>query len=250
MNDKIEIIPFGKYKGQPIEVLQSDKQYMDWIMTQDWFIEKYPSIRTVIINNFNTPSDSPEHNTLVSNFVSDEFCLRFFKEIGVKILSDSYQYPKKVKYENEFYELIWTADVSFEINKTFELKDGSDVGLSISFKRPYKITVPDHDVPYSRVSSISIKNLLDEKNDNILPPVLVQKMKEITDFDYWYSDARIECKPSVGDDYPSVIRQCRAQKSNVLFIGEFNSKVTTIDILRKMFDDIRIVLISDINNQL
>jgi len=25
------IVPFGKYKGQPVEVLQQDIQYLEWI---------------------------------------------------------------------------------------------------------------------------------------------------------------------------------------------------------------------------
>jgi hypothetical protein len=32
-----EIIPFGKYKGQPIEALAGDPQYVAWLLQQDWF---------------------------------------------------------------------------------------------------------------------------------------------------------------------------------------------------------------------
>lgn len=59
-----EIIPFGKYKGQPIEVLQSDPQYFDWLMAQDWFQQKFKNIYTVVVNNFSEPSETPEHNAM------------------------------------------------------------------------------------------------------------------------------------------------------------------------------------------
>jgi len=37
-------IPFGKYKGEQIEVLKSDFAYMEWILLQDWMKGKYPEL--------------------------------------------------------------------------------------------------------------------------------------------------------------------------------------------------------------
>lgn len=34
-------MPFGKHKGEDIEDL--DDNYLNWLMEQEWFIEKYPS---------------------------------------------------------------------------------------------------------------------------------------------------------------------------------------------------------------
>jgi hypothetical protein len=46
------IVPFGKYKGQPVEVLASDPQYVEWLLSQSSIKVKYPDIINVIINNF------------------------------------------------------------------------------------------------------------------------------------------------------------------------------------------------------
>lgn len=73
------IIPFGKYKGQPLEVMAKDEQYMEWVQQQDWFKQKYPQINTVIINNFKEPSETPEHNKIQGLFLNNEFCLKFIK---------------------------------------------------------------------------------------------------------------------------------------------------------------------------
>ncbi len=35
-------------------------------------------------------------------------------------------------------------------------------------------------------------------------------------------EARIEIKPSVGDDYPSVLRQMKAQRADVLFLDRYS----------------------------
>jgi uncharacterized protein (DUF3820 family) len=34
------IVPFGKYKGQPVEALAQDRSYLDWLQTQNWFMAR------------------------------------------------------------------------------------------------------------------------------------------------------------------------------------------------------------------
>ena len=44
------IVPFGKYKGQPVEVLAGDRAYCDWLTGQAWFRERYGNVYTLIVN--------------------------------------------------------------------------------------------------------------------------------------------------------------------------------------------------------
>jgi hypothetical protein len=67
------LIPFGKYKGQPLEVMAQDQQYMEWIQQQGWLAEKYPQINTLIINNFKEPSETPDHNKIQGMFLDMDF---------------------------------------------------------------------------------------------------------------------------------------------------------------------------------
>jgi hypothetical protein len=55
-----DLIPFGKYKGQPLEAIQSDKQYIDWLLAWGWFKEKYEDA-----------DDRKEIETLVEKTCSD-----------------------------------------------------------------------------------------------------------------------------------------------------------------------------------
>jgi hypothetical protein len=71
-----ELVPFGKYKGQPLDVLRQDSQYMDWMMAQPWFKERYPKHYSIIINNFAEPSETPEHNAMQAMFLDDALCRR------------------------------------------------------------------------------------------------------------------------------------------------------------------------------
>lgn len=74
---KAEIVPFGKYKGQPVEALAQDKEYCEWLIAQDWFRAKFTAIHTLIINNFGEPSETPEHNQLQALFTDREFRRKF-----------------------------------------------------------------------------------------------------------------------------------------------------------------------------
>lgn len=76
-----EIIPFGKYKGQPVEVLQNDPQYYDWLMAQDWFQQKFKNIYTVVVNNFSEPSETPEHNAMQVKVLDKDWCTRLLYKL-------------------------------------------------------------------------------------------------------------------------------------------------------------------------
>lgn len=71
-----QLIPFGKHKGKPVEILAEDKEYTQWLLAQPWFKTKYQNIHMVVINNFRKPADTPEHNELQVKFLNNEFSLK------------------------------------------------------------------------------------------------------------------------------------------------------------------------------
>lgn len=42
-------MPFGKYKGKPVDVLAKDKGYLEWVLEQDWFKPKHPELYEVLV---------------------------------------------------------------------------------------------------------------------------------------------------------------------------------------------------------
>jgi hypothetical protein len=76
---RTQIIPFGKYKGQPIEAMAQDPQYCDWLVQQPWLKDRFPNLHTIIINNFVQPSETPEHNKLQALFLKKDFLKAFDK---------------------------------------------------------------------------------------------------------------------------------------------------------------------------
>jgi hypothetical protein len=81
-NKTSQVIPFGKYAGQPVEVLRGDPDYVRWLMGQDWFRSRFTAIHTLIVNNFGEPAETPEHNALQAQFLDDGFCREVLKALG------------------------------------------------------------------------------------------------------------------------------------------------------------------------
>jgi hypothetical protein len=76
-NDKLSVVPFGKYKGQPVEVMAQDQAYCEWLAGQDWFRTRYTAIHTLIINNFTEAHETPEHNALQALFTDGAWVKAF-----------------------------------------------------------------------------------------------------------------------------------------------------------------------------
>lgn len=136
-----QLIPFGKHKGKPIEILAEDKEYTKWLLAQPWFKTKYQNIHMLVINNFREPLDTPEHNELQVKFLDNEFSLKLARLLEPRLF-DGTTLPKLSK-------------------PVFE------TGYDVSYM----------------ASSAQMK---------------------------LYIKILIEIKPTIGDDFPSVLRQMKA----------------------------------------
>ena len=50
------VVPFGKYRGQPIEVLRQDQDYLNWLAAQDWFRKQYAALYAMLVAE---PTETP-----------------------------------------------------------------------------------------------------------------------------------------------------------------------------------------------
>jgi uncharacterized protein (DUF3820 family) len=56
----VPIMPFGKYKGQPLP--ECDTRYLDWIIAQDWMQgSQWHELRSAIINDLQRRIDEQPH---------------------------------------------------------------------------------------------------------------------------------------------------------------------------------------------
>ena len=180
-----ELIPFGKYKGQPLEVLMTDEKYLEWLSNQEWFRTTYPIIyKTVVINHFNEPQDTPEHNQLQAKFLNKDFILKLLT-LGLNL--------EKNRYDIE--------------NIRFEYK-GNDVIFDLLY--------PVIDTDGSR---------------------------------YWGTlPCCIEIKPTIGDEYPAILRQVQQNSkgyyNKIVYTTKYNGSVD-LESVKKIFGNSDIHFIVD-----
>jgi hypothetical protein len=64
-DEAANIVPFGKYRGQPVEAMMADQNYCAWALTQPGLRAKFPSLIAVIVNGGTAPdAPTPEHNRM------------------------------------------------------------------------------------------------------------------------------------------------------------------------------------------
>lgn len=193
-----EMIPFGKYKGQPIEVLESDPQYADWIAQQQWARERYPQIVNIIINKFGESEETPDHNAMQAKFMDRRYCAMLAERLG---LFESYASRG------------WTWDPSVMLEHASELPG-----------RPPKVP--------SEVGQLVCEAIHFERNAVDVTFAAAHECRHETR----WAVIRAELKPTIGDDYPAVLRQMRNNRSDVLVYGYYTGSGVDEETFRKFFE--------------
>ena len=193
-----EIIPFGKYKDKPLETMLADQNYIDWLLKQPWFREKYLNIYNIIVKTSQEPAETPAHNRIQMMFLDKAFLKKFGKLIG-----------KDCSWLVEFEKRI-TIDI---IRTTRALIKSPPVDVTIGERAL-------HSVPMG----------------TFVPAVA------------------IEIKPTIGDDFPAVLRQIRETQSriadakHVLLVEEFTAEGATKEQFESFFSSagILVVFLADV----
>ena len=222
MAQTLPIVPFGKYKGEPITSLLNDTKYLEWCKDQAWF-QKFPIVYNICVNQAltttNEGSKTPEHNKLQNLFLDKERQLKLLYHLipSIKntynLLDKSYDLPEfKEHYKGSF------AGSDIQIRIEFEYNFNWDLALFASnYKSIYPIycnQVNDYDFSLSEKESkelykkINMKKISDEFNK--IAFVSVDKHFCSIEFNM-KRQIMCEIKPLVGDDYPNILRKMKCQ---------------------------------------
>jgi len=255
---KAEIVPFGKYKGQPVEVLLADDGYRDWLMSQDWFRARFGNIYQTIINYGAEPQDTPEHNEMQAAFLDDERCFQLarvlwphhaFDRTGISRSGAWHQagaalYKRFAQYLEAEYETPSIVGRKFEAAGWDVIYRVAPTALLLEVKALPECTCREcthaADCPgrapcrggdgeqYScrhagherrRIPTLTTTTWTWHESSRHCAescPWAAEKMAEwllgSAEEQRWYQPnmpgtIRIECKPDLGDDFPTVLRQ-------------------------------------------
>ncbi|RII24981.1 MAG: hypothetical protein CXR30_19395 [Geobacter sp.] len=190
-----EIMTFGKYKGESVEVLATDKKYAEWLLAQPWFKQEHLNIYTIVVNNFRHPVDTPEHNALQVKFLDPKYALKLAYLLKPDI----------------FY---WTPEKITEVLKS-RLGDIKDIKHLEAIKNKIN-NLPDQQLLH--ISEPNLENKYDVSYSARYGIYLnfdyfMQNQEDIYSFSFnnnQFMNIALEIKPTIGDDFPSVLRQIKA----------------------------------------
>ena len=214
-----EMIPFGKYKGQPVEQLQNDPEYAKWLLNQPWFVDRYSGIQTLIVNNFKEAADSPDHNALQARFLNREFAFRVC--CAAKGWGDFGDWANSEL--RKFRETMEDVEEGRYYSTEFEVK-GWDVVAEIRYWADGKLPRDDKRA-YCASRERSIR---------------------------WGGVCSVEVKPAIGEDFPSVLRQVKARGGGgCVLVESFIAESVEFEDVQRMFaaSKVRLLRCSDIGTQ-
>jgi hypothetical protein len=206
-------VPFGKHKGKPVTDLLNDVPYLEWCKQQEWF-KKYQIVYNICVNqtiiNGNQNSKTPEHNKLQNMFLEKQNILRIWNTFVIPFNFTGHKPLNLISHKTEFEgKFNWDCVIKLHYNSQ-----------CLRGKRCCS----------DQFSTDSI-------------------------------DVFIEIKTLLGDDYPCVLRKMKTQieltenkgkeQSGCYFfnaiwllvIKEYDSAVTSKDVLRKIFSQSKIKII-------
>jgi hypothetical protein len=267
MND---IIPFGKYRGQEIEqIRQRDPAYLQWLVQQAWFSEKFGPTYQLVVNNFAPPSEeTPAHNALQVRFLEFKFQIAFWygsglddavdwKDLAVRfntrIESSGLRKAPKPRRRGDDRksgyahapEKYWVESHQRDVRqkwKTWRLRNREPVRQRAFGSAKFEDIT---DVCFGLTASVGFGE--------------INREFDATDEYQIY----IEIKPSMGDDYPAVLRQVKRQQQVrkerawsrsfwCLLVDQFASQSVTLEQVRRIFlrDAILVVEMQDVRDEL
>jgi len=271
MPEDSKLIPFGKYAGQPIEVLRNDPSYVQWLMGKDWFRNRFTAIHTLIVNNFGEPTETPEHNTLQAQFLDDGFCRKLLAKLEWPPVTEGARFVRErrakhlegalAKAEATLSELQKPSwDESHAVNEAERYADNPSMAERVDRARERAAQYREKRLATLAEAEATIAHC---RIELAAPSVLLPEIKLRREFEArgWdvcleasasrpplgYLDGLtvyIELKPTLGDDFPAALRQMKANRrlprgydhgEMVLIFDRFTASGVTCDQMKAMF---------------
>jgi uncharacterized protein (DUF3820 family) len=251
MSEQIPLMPIGKYKGRPVtDIIVSDPGYVDWFKKQPDFEKKYNATFNIFMTQqLPGSSKTPQHNALQNKFLDNDVRnkviekklpntlnkLRTFKEYLRKI--------EKLFDEPEFVSYCGKHCLNEHAKNLLSRKYiDSKVELEAKFNWDVVIKTPliylkDIVLPCSKNMKNECLLLLTDINSNKY--CLNETTKRIYNGYHYIDDGyeyhlifdgfrveeahiHLELKPTLGDDYPEVLRKMKTQIQ--LTINDYKTK--------------------------
>jgi hypothetical protein len=255
------VVPFGKYKGQTVaELLATDPQYADWLLAQGWLSQRFAELHAAIMSRGAGSDDTPEHNALQARFLSEDFRAAFLlAALGDTLMRKranyiAYTKASQAETQDKIREMLGNHQKNLAGNRSYyilpvarpkglshhyyagEPIDDAERALERALAEALTKATLAQQIDLDRVTRLFTKVWSFEQGgvDVVIgyefsdspDPVLHQRM------DYTFM---IELKPTMGDDFPTIIRQMKRLQVKHLLVGSYSGQAVPLPDLTQMF---------------
>jgi uncharacterized protein (DUF3820 family) len=226
------VLPFGKHKGSTVaEVLAKDPGYAEWLAAQGWLAERFAELHAAIATRGAGTDDTPEHNAMQVRFLDPLY--RMACVLAAR---------PKLKAFNHAEERSWA------VSETKRLMDQ----LTWRATSPRPIENGDLEQVEADLDNATARHeaaLLAEWRfasqvafeqsgvDVLIGWRSANQRPDASERAYRSPDGciSVELKPTMGDDFPSVLRQMQRIRASVLVLGSYSGRAVSEPQLREMF---------------
>ena len=259
------VVPFGKHKGTTVaELLTKDPQYAEWVLAQGWVADRFAELHAAILTKGAATDDTPEHNAIQARFLDEQFRVatllaRGFGPISKrsKDLRSSFldhaewrldESRKKLRLARENASKYLGRTQSYE-------KSWHDQALAEIEKLAPDVEAIEAEVVFLRTTALKPKTtvMFEQRGvDVVIAWDLVFPNNDKHQNRRLEFEMAIEIKPSMGDDFPSVMRQMQRLGARFLVVEQYSGRSVPVPALRQMFEanGMKLIFLRDIEAEM
>ena len=239
------VVPFGKHKGKTVaELLASDPSYADWVLGQGWVAERFAELHAALVSRGAGADDTPEHNALQARFLDHAFCLSTLKIIA----RDAVDQARSAIIANRRHQLnteIKSNEERIHAHSPSWMPKGYPDWREEIAAWSAKIEAARDALNEPEITEVTVNPEFEVRGVDVK---LTWGARVNADAPFWWDVLAIELKPSLGDDYPTVLREMKRLDASVLIVGAYNGRGASEPQMRAIFtaSGIKVVFVHEI----
>ena len=201
------VITFGKHQGLTVETLLANhRDYVEWLLGKSWLAERFSNLHAALLSAGTPTDETPEHNKIQARFLEPLFCEALIYVVAPAIKD---RWRKKV-------EEYWSQLDGGPIQRFPKPKENARPCLltKSSFEQKGIDVITDWHWDVSK--------LFDEEHEcgNYLAGGRVG----------------VEIKPSIGDEYPTVLRQMERLGVKICLSENYTGRGVSEPVVKQIFE--------------
>lgn len=279
-----EIVPFGKYRDRPVTDLLADHDYVTWLTAQPWFAERYVNIYNIITGAGGEPQDTPEHNALQARFLDHDEALLLAsrwladtetlrrdwerdaagltvpQRANIILANEIHSQVTRLIFEKNGWDVVIHAQVTLEVTETRTGchchcdPDRCARSMPTAFTlAEWGARLAEPEEQWSKCYTNWSPSRRDEHCVADCPASWSsQRYKDATHHLWDQETLYVELKPSLGDDYPTVLRDVIRRRDRdrhwsgraVVLVDGARFTGVTLEQVRKIFRSQQVALLT------